>query len=73
VEGVRKIVVYELLSLDGVAEDPDSFFADRGDHEVWSLDGVLVVVPRHREVNDMTALHIHLDLEGIPGPRWLRR
>jgi dihydrofolate reductase len=25
---VRKIVVYELLSLDGVAEDPDSFFDD---------------------------------------------
>ena len=25
---MRKIVVYELLSLDGVAEDPDSFFAD---------------------------------------------
>jgi dihydrofolate reductase len=25
---VRKIVVYELLSLDGVAERPDSFFAD---------------------------------------------
>jgi dihydrofolate reductase len=25
VQGVRKIVVYELLSLDGVAEDPDSF------------------------------------------------
>jgi len=25
---VRKIVVYELLSLDGVAEDPDSFFAE---------------------------------------------
>jgi dihydrofolate reductase len=25
---LRKIVVYELLSLDGVAEDPDSFIAD---------------------------------------------
>lgn len=25
---MRKLVVYELLSLDGVAEDPDSFFAD---------------------------------------------
>jgi dihydrofolate reductase len=25
---VRKIVVYELLSLDGVAEEPDGFFAD---------------------------------------------
>jgi hypothetical protein len=30
VQGVRKIVVYELLSLDGVAEKPDSFFADWG-------------------------------------------
>jgi dihydrofolate reductase len=28
VPGVRKIVVYELLSLDGVAEAPDTFFAD---------------------------------------------
>jgi hypothetical protein len=27
VRRVRKIVVYELLSLDGVAEAPDSFFA----------------------------------------------
>ena len=25
---MRKIVVYELLSLDGVAEDPDAFFGD---------------------------------------------
>ena len=25
---MRKIVVYELLSLDGVAEDPDRFFTD---------------------------------------------
>jgi dihydrofolate reductase len=25
---VRKIVVYELVSLDGVAEDPDDFIAD---------------------------------------------
>ena len=28
---MRKIVVYELLSLDGVAEAPDSFFADWDD------------------------------------------
>ena len=25
---MRKVVVYELLSLDGVAEDPDTFFTD---------------------------------------------
>jgi len=28
---VRKIVVYELLSLDGVAEDPDRFFSEWDD------------------------------------------
>ena len=28
---MRKIVVYELLSLDGVAEDPDQFFTDWDD------------------------------------------
>ena len=28
---MRKIVVYELLSLDGAAEDPDDFFADWDD------------------------------------------
>jgi dihydrofolate reductase len=31
VQGVRKIVVYELLSLDGVAEAPDGFFTDWDD------------------------------------------
>jgi mRNA interferase HicA len=45
----------------------------RGDHEVWSLDGVRVVVPRHREVNEMTALRIFHDLEDRLGPRWWRR
>jgi len=28
VGGVRKVVVYELVSLDGVAEDPDAFISD---------------------------------------------
>src|SRR5215831_10417162 len=27
-ESMRKVVLYELLSLDGVAEDPDQFFTD---------------------------------------------
>jgi dihydrofolate reductase len=31
VAGVRKIVVYELVSLDGVAEDPDGFIAEWDD------------------------------------------
>lgn len=37
---MRKIVVYELLSLDGVAEGPDRFFADWDD----SMDANLAAV-----------------------------
>jgi dihydrofolate reductase len=38
---VRKIVVYELLSLDGVAEDPDNFFAGWDDAMDANLAAVI--------------------------------
>ncbi len=38
---MRKLVVYELLSLDGVAEDPDSFFADWDDAMDANLAAVI--------------------------------
>jgi dihydrofolate reductase len=38
---VRKIVVYELLSLDGVAEDPDKFFTDWDDAMDANLAAVI--------------------------------
>jgi len=38
---VRKVVVYELLSLDGVAEKPDDFFADWDDAMDANLSGVI--------------------------------
>lgn len=38
---MRKIVVYELLSLDGVAEDPDRFFADWDDAMDVNLAAVI--------------------------------
>jgi dihydrofolate reductase len=38
---VRKIVVYELLSLDGVAEDPDGFIADWDDAMGVNLAAVI--------------------------------
>jgi len=38
---VRKIVVYELLSLDGVAEDPDRFFTDWDDAMDANLANVI--------------------------------
>jgi dihydrofolate reductase len=39
--GVRKIVVYQLLSLDGVAENPDTFFADWDDAMNANLASVI--------------------------------
>jgi dihydrofolate reductase len=41
VEGVRKVVVYELLSLDGVAEDPDGFVAEWDDAMDANLAAVI--------------------------------
>jgi dihydrofolate reductase len=38
---VRKIVAYELLSLDGVAEDPDKFFTDWDDAMEANLASVI--------------------------------
>jgi dihydrofolate reductase len=38
---VRKVVAYELLSLDGVAEEPDGFFADWDDAMEANLDAVI--------------------------------
>jgi dihydrofolate reductase len=38
---VRKIVAYELLSLDGVAEDPDKFFTDWDDAMEANLAAVI--------------------------------
>ena len=38
---MRKVVVYELLSLDGVAEDPNSFFADWDDAMDANLGAVI--------------------------------
>ena len=38
---MRKIVVYELLSLDGVAEDPDGFIADWDDAMGANLAAVI--------------------------------
>jgi dihydrofolate reductase len=46
VPGVRKVVVYELLSLDGVAEDPDSFF----DHWDEAMEANLAAVIATQDV-----------------------
>ena len=41
-------------------------------HELWSLDGHMVTIPRHREINESTARSIMRELETELGEGWWR-
>jgi hypothetical protein len=41
-------------------------------HEFWQVGGVLVSVPRHRDINEWTAVGIMRDLEPMLGKDWWR-
>lgn len=45
---------------------------DTGAHEIWSLDGQRLSIPRHREINEVTAREIMKDLEDKLGKDWWR-
>jgi mRNA interferase HicA len=43
-----------------------------GTHEVWRCGVIEVVIPRHADINDLTALGIKRSLEGELGKGWWR-
>jgi predicted RNA binding protein YcfA (HicA-like mRNA interferase family) len=49
------------------------FVREGGDHEIWTLDGQRVAIPRHREVHELTAGRIIKELESRLGKQWWRR
>ena len=42
------------------------------EHEIWVCGGTKVSIPRHAEVNELTALRIMQTLERELGERWWR-
>jgi hypothetical protein len=44
-----------------------------GKHTIYSLDGTLIPIPRHREVNEMTTEGIYRQCEDQLGKGWWRR
>jgi hypothetical protein len=42
-------------------------------HEVWRIGGRQFTIPRHREINEVTAMAIMRDLETELGDGWWRR
>jgi mRNA interferase HicA len=43
-----------------------------GAHDVWACDGLRVSIPRHREINEMTAIAIMRTLAEKLGDDWWR-
>ncbi len=43
-----------------------------GNHEVWSLDGLRVVIPRHRQIAEGTARSIRKQAADKLGKDWWR-
>jgi mRNA interferase HicA len=41
-----------------------------GDHEIWRCGGRQISLPRHREINEMTALAIFRLLQSELGEEW---
>lgn len=48
------------------------FIYDRagGNHDVYKLDGKPIPIPRHNEINEMTAEGIYKQAESKLGKRW---
>lgn len=49
-----------------------SFTREGGRHEVYSLDGLVIPVPRHAEINEITAQGIMKECEAKLGKGWWR-
>ena len=41
-----------------------------GKHKVWSLDGVMIPIPKHRELGRGLGEHIRKMAEPVLGERW---
>jgi hypothetical protein len=52
---------------------PWALMRQGADHEVWRCGEVQVTIPRHAEVNEVTAVAICRALEAALGEGWWRR
>ena len=43
------------------------------EHELWELGGTRITIPRHREINQVTAVSIMKAFEAELGKGWWRR
>lgn len=50
-----------------------AFVRHGANHDVWSLDGVTIPIPRHREIDNQTAEMIYKECAEKLGRGWWRK
>lgn len=51
----KRTLMKELRSVARAAGVRLEFVREGGNHEIWTIAGERLVIPRHREVNELTA------------------
>lgn len=46
------------------------FSRSGGNHDIYTLDGVMIVIPRHRDINELTTLSIYKAAADKLGKKW---
>ena len=54
----RRELIKRLTTITTVAGTELIFLREGSNHEVWSIGGERIVIPRHREINERTARSI---------------
>ena len=72
-EGMKRTALIRTIREGAQAAGLDVELArNDGDHEGWVIDGLGFSVPRHRELNELTARSILKRLEPKLGKEWWR-
>jgi len=51
----KRDLVKQLRAIAKNAEVDLTFVREGGNHEIWTIAGARLVIPRHREINERTA------------------
>jgi mRNA interferase HicA len=66
----RRSLIHAIQEMATVKGLPWARIREGSRHEVWRCGTTVVSIPRHREINELTALGIFRDLEQELGVRW---
>ena len=68
----RRALIHRIRTAAAAREVPCLRRREGSRHEFWQVGGVLVSIPRHRDINEWTAEGIMRDLEPLLGEGWWR-